>query len=174
MALAIHEIEGRVRIKSDAINKDDFKQEVFFNLLKQKGIENININSKNSCCTIHYNPEVLNCSQIKQMLGLNLDSEQKQGENILQKSQKNQRAQKGNGAYTSKGSQTKLEAENLLKVENKTLEKGKDVVLDLAKVFGSTWFKTALKETVSMAFKGSNNLTLTASSQLGRKFLRTK
>lgn len=152
MTLAIHQLEGRLRIKSPKFQEETFQQEVLFSLLKQKGVENISINSKNSCLTLHYNPNILNLEQIKFLLGLE--------EDFLNKDKK---IKKSTGAYEQDLQVFKQFKKSASSDVN--FEKSKVILVDLAKVFGSTWFKTALKETVSLAFKGASP------TGVSRKFL---
>lgn len=167
MRATIHELNGRLRVKLSDLNRDNFKEEEIFTLLKHKGIENISINSKNSCFTLHYNPALLNSYQLKNLLGLK----------NIGINKKTSRSSKATGAYIKKiQTEPKIKQENQLKeklVQKKSSpSSNKDLISNLAKTFGETLFKTTLKETINLAIKGSVGLNL--STNIGKKLLQVK
>lgn len=167
MRATIHELNGRLRIKLNKVNGEAFKKDEIFTLLKYKAIENISINSKNSCFTVHYNPELLDSQQIKKILGLNTAEVIKERVN----------SSKATGAYSKKVQnkpqfEYQKSAQTKLSPTKSSSPKNKDLVVYLAKSFGSTLFKTTLKETLSIALNSSVGLNI--SSNIGKNLLQVK
>ena len=61
----IHNVPGRVRIKSDVLKRNsDFVDEIRKALSTIRGIGTVDINLTTGSILIHYNPKVTNCEEI--------------------------------------------------------------------------------------------------------------